>query len=123
MEAADSVGLRQDEDIVVAAEVALLLLEALATELGLGKTEHLDKCAHRAVEHEDTLGGGSANGGFNVRAGDHGRPSMNSSRFPKGSRAWKRPGPIASARVTSMPLAASAPASASISATTSPGWA
>ena len=50
---ADDVGPRQDQDIVVAAQIARMIREPLAAEVGFGQLVALDHRAHRAVEDED----------------------------------------------------------------------
>ncbi len=52
---ADDVGPRQHQQVVVALQVARVILEALAAEVGLGQLVPLDHRAHRAVEDEDAL--------------------------------------------------------------------
>ena len=42
-------------EVVVAAQVAAVVLEALAAEIGLAELQGLDLGAHGAVEHEDAL--------------------------------------------------------------------
>ena len=51
------VRLRQDQNVVVAAQVARPVGEALPAIAGLAELEVLDFRAHGAVEHEDRLGG------------------------------------------------------------------
>ena len=51
----DGLRLGQHQQVVVAAQVARPVGEALATELLLGEAVPLDHRAHRAVEHEDLL--------------------------------------------------------------------
>jgi hypothetical protein len=53
---ADHVGAREHEDLVVAAQVARVVAEALAAEVGLAELARLDHRAHRAIDHEDPLG-------------------------------------------------------------------
>ncbi len=53
MDFADSVGLGQDQQIVVAAQVARPVREPVAAKIGFGKLALLDHRAHGAVEHED----------------------------------------------------------------------
>ena len=64
MDVADRVGLRQDEQVVVAAQILRPVLEALATELGLREAVRLDHRAHGAVEHQDAFGRDGAEPGF-----------------------------------------------------------
>ena len=54
----DRLGLGQHQQVVVAAQVARPVGEALAAELLLGEAVPLDHRAHGAVEHEDSLGRG-----------------------------------------------------------------
>ena len=61
---ADHVRLRQDQEIVVAAQVARPIGEALAAEPRLVELEILDLGAHRAVEHENALAREIAQRGF-----------------------------------------------------------
>ena len=56
MDALDHVGAGQHEDVVVALEVAAVITETLAAEVGLLEPVALDHGAHRAVEDEDALG-------------------------------------------------------------------
>ena len=53
MDTADDFRLRQDEKVVVAAEILRMLPEAIAPEFLLRETKLLDHCAHRPVEQED----------------------------------------------------------------------
>ena len=55
MDAADDVGPRQDEQVVVALEVARVRREARAAEVGLGEAVALHHRAHRAVDDEDPV--------------------------------------------------------------------
>jgi hypothetical protein len=55
VDVADDVGPRQRQQLVVALDVALEVLEALAAVLLLGELEALDHRAHRAVEDGDAL--------------------------------------------------------------------
>ena len=55
MDAANHVGPGQDEQVVRAAQVARVVLEALAAEGGLVELVALDHRAHRAVEDQDPL--------------------------------------------------------------------
>ena len=52
---ADDVGPRQDQQVVVAAQILRVVLEPLAAEIGLGGLVALDHRPHRAVEDEDAL--------------------------------------------------------------------
>ena len=56
MDLADHVGPREHEELVVALQVARVVAEALAAEVGLAELARLDHRAHRAVEDEDALG-------------------------------------------------------------------
>ncbi len=60
MEFAHRIGLRQDQDIVVAAQVARPVGEARPAIAGLAELEPLDLGAHGAVEHQDRLRGAAA---------------------------------------------------------------
>ena len=55
MDGADRIWLRQDQKVVVALEVVVPSLEALAAEIGFRKLPVLDFGAHRAVENKDAL--------------------------------------------------------------------
>ena len=55
MDGANDVGPGQHQQIVVALELARMVGEALAAEVGLAELVRLDLRAHRAVEHEDAL--------------------------------------------------------------------
>jgi hypothetical protein len=55
VDGAYNVGPRQDQQVVVASNIARMVAEALATEVGLGQTVTLDECARRPVEYEDPL--------------------------------------------------------------------
>ena len=57
VEAADVVGLRQREQVVVAGERTSVLGEPFATEIVLGQLECLDLAAARTVEYEDAFAG------------------------------------------------------------------
>jgi hypothetical protein len=52
---AHDAGLREREQVVVALEVARMVLEARAAIAGFVELVALDHRAHRAVEHEDAL--------------------------------------------------------------------
>ena len=52
---ADGVGLRQAQQVVVAAEVARVVAEPLTLEVGLAELARLEHRAHGAVEDEDPL--------------------------------------------------------------------
>ncbi len=66
MNGAHRVGLRQVEQIVVAAHLAVPGVEARAAKGLLVEPQRLDHRAHGAVEHENALGGGSAQRGFGL---------------------------------------------------------
>jgi hypothetical protein len=51
----DRVGLGETEQIAVAAQVARVVAEAIAPELGLPEPVRLEHRAHRPVEDEDSL--------------------------------------------------------------------
>ena len=55
VDAADDVGPRETEEVVVALEILAVIREALAAEVGLAELVALDHRAHRAVEHRNTL--------------------------------------------------------------------
>ena len=59
----DRLRLGQDQQIVVAPDVAVEILEALAAERGLVIFQALDHGAHGAVEHQDAFAGGREQGG------------------------------------------------------------
>jgi hypothetical protein len=56
VDAAHHVGTREGQHLVVAGEVAGVVLEALAAKVGLGEALGLDHRAHGAVDDEDALG-------------------------------------------------------------------
>ena len=62
MDVADRVGLGQDQQVVVPLEVVRMRRETRAAEIRLGKPQCLYFRAHRAVEHEDALLDGGAQG-------------------------------------------------------------
>ncbi len=51
----DDIGLGEAEEIAVALEVLVMILEALAAEIGLGELELLQGGAHRAVDDDDAF--------------------------------------------------------------------
>ena len=57
---AHRVGLGEDQQVVVAFDVLLPVLEALAAKILFREARALQLRAHRAVEHENALGGGFA---------------------------------------------------------------
>ncbi len=57
-------GLGQDQEVVVALDVAVEILEALAAEGGFVELQALDHRAHGAVEHQDALAGGRRAGRY-----------------------------------------------------------
>ena len=66
VDVAHRVGLGEDEKIVVAAQIVAVVAEALAAEILLGELQRLDLGAHGAVEHEDALGRGFAQGALDI---------------------------------------------------------
>src|SRR5262249_5006867 len=72
MKLAHCIGLRQDEDIVVAAQVGRPVGKARTTIAGLAKLEFLYFRAHGAVEHQDGLAGAAPQRGFEGGGGDRG---------------------------------------------------
>ncbi len=64
VDVADGIGLRQDQEIVVAADILLPIGEALPAKLRFVIAQALDHRAHCAVEDEDAL----ARGGFEFLA-------------------------------------------------------
>ena len=56
MDRADDVGPRQHEHVAVALEVARMVREAVAAEVGLRQLVALDHRPHRAVEDQDAFG-------------------------------------------------------------------
>ncbi len=60
MDAADRVGLREDQQVVVAAHLAVPGVETRAAIAALIELELLDHGAHRTVEHQDALGRNAA---------------------------------------------------------------
>jgi hypothetical protein len=61
-------GMRQRDQVVIALEVVVPALEALAAEIGLGQLQVLDLRPHRTVEDEDALGSGLAQGALDLGA-------------------------------------------------------
>ena len=57
MNVADRIGLRQDQQIVVAAQVVRPVGETLAPEIGFLQLQLLDHRAHGAVENENAFAG------------------------------------------------------------------
>ena len=55
MDLADDLRARNGKQVIVAAQVAMEVLETLPAILGLGEPMALDHRAHGAVEHEDAL--------------------------------------------------------------------
>ena len=55
MDVLDRLGLSQDQEVVVALQMAFASLEAIAAEMALGQTERLDLGAHRPVENQNAL--------------------------------------------------------------------
>ena len=53
----DRLRLGQDQQVVVAAQIAVKILEARAAERGLIEIEALDHGAHRTVQHQNTFAG------------------------------------------------------------------
>jgi hypothetical protein len=70
---ADHVGAVQAEELVVALQVAGVVLEELTPEIGLGQPVALDHRAHRPVEDEDPLGEQAFEGREALGAGRTGR--------------------------------------------------
>ena len=56
MDPPDQVGLREGEQVVVAAQLVREILEALAAILGFRQLLALDHRTHRAIEDEDAFG-------------------------------------------------------------------
>ena len=52
MDGADHVRTRQDQEIAVALQILGVILEALATEVGVGQPVSLNHRAHRAIEQQ-----------------------------------------------------------------------
>src|SRR5262249_62106565 len=74
MNVADLGGLAEDEEIVVAAHLAIPGIEARAAIAFLVEAERLDHGAHGAVEHQDALGCEAAQRLLGARHGHrHGR--------------------------------------------------
>ena len=71
----DRLRLGQDQQVVVALDVAVKVLEARAAECRLVEFQPLDHCAHRAVEHENLFAGERAEfiGDGRCGAGGHER--------------------------------------------------
>ena len=55
MDIRDDFGFGQAEDVAVALEVFVMVLKALAPEVGLGQLEPLQGGAHGAVDNDDAL--------------------------------------------------------------------
>ncbi len=55
MDVLDRLRLRQDQEVVVAAQIAVKILVALAAKRRLVIFQRLDHGAHGAVEHQDAL--------------------------------------------------------------------
>ncbi len=55
MDVADDVGPREHQKVAVALELARVIAEAIAAEVGLAELARLDLRAHGAVEHQDAL--------------------------------------------------------------------
>ena len=56
MDVTDRIGLGQDQQVVVALEIMLPVLEALGAKISLGKLPVLNFSTHGAVKHQNTLG-------------------------------------------------------------------
>ncbi len=56
MHVLDHARAREHEDLVVALQIARVVAEALAPEVGLRERDGLEHGAHGAVDHEDALG-------------------------------------------------------------------
>ena len=67
----DDLGLGQHQQVVGAPQVARVVGEALAAEVGLGQLVALDDRAHGAVEHEDPLAQQLGQAGVAVVSGAH----------------------------------------------------
>ncbi len=59
----DRLRLRQDQKVVVAADIAMKIRETRAAKRGFVILQALDHGAHGAVEHQDALAGGGEQGG------------------------------------------------------------
>jgi len=70
MHFAHRVGLRQDEDVVVAAQIARPIGEPRAAIARFAELERLDFGPHGAVEDKDRLGGAPAKLGLHGERGD-----------------------------------------------------
>ncbi len=57
MDVFDRLWLRENQQVVVAAQVAVKILETFAAERRFVELQSLDHGAHRAVEHEDAFAG------------------------------------------------------------------
>ena len=69
MDRRDRVGLGQAQQVAVAAQVARVVAEALAAEVGLAEPVGLEHRAHRAVEDEDPLAQEAGQRGRGARRG------------------------------------------------------
>ena len=83
----DRAGLGQDQEVVVASEVAMEIPEAVAAKCRLIVFERLDHGAHGTIEHQNALAGSSKQGG-SLRGHRHvHRIRRLSGRFADGCRA------------------------------------
>ena len=72
MHGADVVGPREVQQVVVAADGAVPVPEALAAVAGFVELQRLDERPHGAVEDQDALGGGRAQGRADLVAAGEG---------------------------------------------------
>ncbi len=91
VDAGDDLGLGQRQQVVLAAQVARMVGEALAAEVGLGQLVTLDERAHRAVEHEDALAQKLGQAGVAVVSGAHSVSSVVSRVYAAGMSDALRP--------------------------------
>ncbi len=82
MQFAHRVRLRQDEDVVIAAQIGRPIGKAPAAIAGLAELEPLDFRAHGAIEHENALAGATAQFGFDGRWGEGGHATVSCARTP-----------------------------------------
>ena len=71
VDAGDDLGLGQHQEVVLATQVAGMVGEALAAEVGLGQLVTLDERAHRAVEHQNSRTQKLGQAGVAVVSGTH----------------------------------------------------
>jgi hypothetical protein len=109
VDVADGVGLREDEKVVVAAQIVAVIAEALAAKILFGQLQRLDLGSHGAVEHENAFGRRFAQGALDIRTvseadvAHHLSPSFRGRAAEPGTHDQTRRGSIENG--TSTPLA------------------